>query len=131
VRIKNSHRVPAFTAADGCQIREIIHPSGDGTSPALSLAQAEVAPGRATRAHRLDRLEIYYILSGEGRMNVGGESAVVGPGLAVYIPAGERQFIENIGPTPLVFLCICQPAYDPAGDQALGDKDRAPEEHGA
>lgn len=128
--IKDSRLVPAFISKDNCAIRELIHPARDGASPGLSLAQAEVAPGRATRAHCLDRLEIYYILSGQGLMRVGDESAAVGPGQAVYIPAGERQFIENIGPAPLIFLCICHPAYDPAGDQALGGEGRTPEGDG-
>lgn len=119
VLIKDARLIPAFDSADGCAIQEIVHPGNDGTSQAVSLARAEVAPGRSTRPHRLDRLEIYFILSGRGRMHVGDETAEVSPDQAVYIPAGEPQFIENIGLAPLVFLCICQPAYDPAGDHVL------------
>jgi mannose-6-phosphate isomerase-like protein (cupin superfamily) len=114
--IKDSNQLAAFSASDGCLIREVIHPRADGTDPGLSLARATVAPGRATRPHRLDMVEVYYLVAGRGRMVIDGLSREVGPGQAIYIPAGAVQFIENIGPDELDFLCFCAPAYDPAAD---------------
>ena len=116
--IRDAARLESFTALDGCSIREIINPDRDQTDPGLSLALAEVAPGRATRPHRLSFLEVYYILEGQGLMHVDEEASPVGPGQAVYIPAGQSQWIENTGGLPLKFLCICHPGYKPEGDEA-------------
>jgi mannose-6-phosphate isomerase-like protein (cupin superfamily) len=114
--VQDSNRLSAFPAADGCLIREVIHPRRDGTAPGVSLARAAVAPGRTTRPHRLDMVEIYYLLAGRGRMVIDGRAREVTPGQAVYIPPGAVQSIENIGSEDLDFLCVCAPAYDPAGD---------------
>ncbi len=114
--VKDQARCPAFSSKDGCTIREIIHPANDPVGPGVSLALAEVPPGGATIRHRLGSVEIYYILAGRGLMRVDDESAEVGRGQAVHIPAGAVQWIENLGPEPLRFLCVCQPAYRPEGD---------------
>jgi mannose-6-phosphate isomerase-like protein (cupin superfamily) len=116
VLVFDSNLLTAFEAADGCLIREVIHPRRDGTTPGVSLARAELPPGRATRPHCLDMVEIYYLLAGRGRMVIDGRAREVSPGQAIYIPAGAVQYIENTGPDNLDFLCVCAPAYDPAGD---------------
>jgi len=117
--IRNANRLPAFTAVDECRIVEILNPERDGSDPNLSLAQAEVKPGGETVPHVLAFTEIYHVLSGQGRMHLGRESAPVGPGDTVYIPSGTEQWIENSGPEPLKFLCICHPAYDRDGDRRV------------
>ena len=111
--IKDANRIQAFSAVDGCRIKEIIHPKNDRISENISLALAEVAPGKATRPHKLIMLEIYYILEGKGLMHIGEETAEVHSGQAVYIPPLEIQYIENLDPEPLRFLCICHPEYTP------------------
>jgi len=119
VLIKDVNRLEAFATKDGCLIKEIIHPKNDHTSPGLSLAQAELEPGKATLPHRLDGLEVYFIMQGKGLMHVGEESAEVKPGQAIYMPPDKIQFIQNTGPDPLIFLCVCHPGYDPDRDEVI------------
>lgn len=114
--IKTSDDIPLFEAADGCLVAEVIHPRNDGTTPRVSLARATVRPGRSTRPHRLDMVEIYYVLEGRGLMFIDGESREVEAGQAVYIPVGAVQHIKNTGSGGLSFLCVCAPAYDRAKD---------------
>ena len=77
-----------------------------------SLAHARLGPGEASRPHRLKTSsEVYFILEGRGRMEIDGESAKVGPGMAIYIPPGSTQHIENRGDGPLAFLCIVHPSW--------------------
>lgn len=121
--IKDVGGLDFFTSKDGCRIKEVIHPASDGTDPGLSLAYAELEPGRSTRPHRLGFLEIYYILEGQCRMRAGDETAEVGPGQAVYIPAGQTQSIKNTGPGTLGFLCLCHPGYDPKEDEVVQRQD--------
>lgn len=114
--LKQAGSLALFTASDGCQLAEIIHPQNDQTDPGLSLARAQVAPDQATSPHVLDFIEVYYILSGRGVMHLDQEERQVGPDDCVYVPPGSRQWIHNTSRQPLVFLCLCHPAYDPAGD---------------
>ncbi|BCR66920.1 cupin domain-containing protein [Mycobacterium tuberculosis] len=65
--------------------------------------------------------EIYFVLSGRGLVSVGDESGEVGPGDAVWIPAGVPQKIRALGSVPLTFLCACGPAYLPERDQRMGE----------
>jgi mannose-6-phosphate isomerase-like protein (cupin superfamily) len=97
---------------EGCHINELSNTPDDG---AVSIAQARVAPGVATRWHRLrGTVERYVILSGRGRVEVGEmEAEEVGAGAVVVIPSLCRQRITNIGSEDLVFLAICSPRFQP------------------
>ncbi len=100
-------------AGDSSRLREILHPDKGPFSIRYSLARAVVKAGGKTVPHRLAGSEVYYILAGRGVMHIGGETAGVGPGQAVYIPPGAVQFIENAGTEDLVFLCLVDPAWRP------------------
>ncbi len=113
---KQADQLPTFVASDGCVLAEVIHPSNDQTSPGVSLSRATLPPGGATKPHRLDFLEIYYVLRGRGLMHVEHESQAVGPESCVYLPPGEAQWLENTGNEELVFLCVCHPAWRAEGD---------------
>jgi mannose-6-phosphate isomerase-like protein (cupin superfamily) len=112
MRIRRLTDCPEITAGDLTRLRELLHPCRDYPFEGrYSLAHAIVAPGWKSRRHRLKTDEVYYILSGRGRMHVDEESAEVGPGDALEIPPGSVQWIENIGPDELSFLCIVDPAW--------------------
>lgn len=117
--IKHTADCNEFTANDGCGIREVLHPRNDGIDMPLSLAVARVAPGKQSYAHYLEQVEVYYILEGRGLMHIDDETAEVGPGDAVYIPARASQWIENLGDDELVFVAACVPPWSEAGDVRL------------
>lgn len=100
-----------FETVDGSLIRELFGPA---TTPAAnqSLAEAELAPGQATRRHYHRRAEeIYYITCGHGYMEIDGTERDVGPGDAILIPPGAWHTIRVVGDGPLRLLCCCAPAY--------------------
>jgi len=68
--VRNLKDLNPFIALDGSTIREIVHPSNT-PSVNQSLAEARIEQGNATsnHIHRLTE-EIYYILSGKGRMHL-------------------------------------------------------------
>lgn len=109
----NRDAVPAFTTKDGSTIREILAPrNAPETIRHQSLAEATLAPGAATEPHyHLITEEIYYILRGTGRMQIGNHYRIVGPGDGIAIPPGAPHTIRNTGSDDLVFLCCCAPAY--------------------
>ncbi|MEM6771362.1 MAG: cupin domain-containing protein [Bacteroidota bacterium] len=103
---------PEFYTSEGCHISEVIN---QADHPDVSLATARVAPGITTRWHTVEAHEIYYLLSGQGRAEVGDEAYAVSPGQAVSIPQGVRQRITNTGSEDLVFLCVCTPRFRQEG----------------
>ena len=100
---------PEFPTDERCSITEVLNLS---ESPEASLALARVAPGVTTRLHAVRGIvERYIVLSGEGFVEVGGETAKVGPGDRVLIPAGVPQRITNTGAGDLAFYCLCTPRF--------------------
>lgn len=115
---------PDATAPDGAEIRVLIdRPQG---ATRLSLAEASVKPGERTAcvSHRTIE-EIWYIVRGTGvfhRLSLDGgeEQAVkVAPGDALLVPTGYRFWVENTGPTDLVFLCCDTPPWPGAGEARI------------
>lgn len=116
--IHNIDRVPAFTTKDGSEIRELLA-HRNSVIRKQSLAEARLPPGKQTTPHYHPVTEeIYYILQGRGRMQIGDEVREVIPGDAIAIPPGAIHTIQNTGDEMLVFLCCCAPAYED-GDTVL------------
>lgn len=110
--IQNIDNVPAFTAKDGSEIRELLA-HRNSTIRNQSLAEARLPMGASTRPHYHPQTEeIYYILEGEGEMRIGDSSTHVRPGDAIAIMPGAMHQICNSGSRTLKFLCCCAPAYE-------------------
>jgi mannose-6-phosphate isomerase-like protein (cupin superfamily) len=103
-----SAQIP-FTTKDGSTIRSIL----DRTNAPVekqSLAEAQVPAGGATQRHYHKRSEeFYFILEGNGEIELDGEGRPVGPGDAILIPAGVWHTIR--AERALRFLCCCAPPY--------------------
>ena len=100
-----------------CHIIEVLNTAAVAD---VSVARARVEPGVTTAWHRVKVDELYYVLSGSGRMEMEGENpAEIGPGDIARIPAGRAQRIANSGREELVFLCICTSRFREAGYTSL------------
>lgn len=77
-------------------------------SDSLTLGVLEIDAGasRDLPVHRHEQVEVYYILSGEGTVTVGGSEEAVRAGSAVYIPANERHGVNNTGVGALRILYV-------------------------
>jgi mannose-6-phosphate isomerase-like protein (cupin superfamily) len=112
--LKNLYDCPQIIANDLTELRELFHPDHDGWPVGYSLAHAVIPVGRRSIRHHLEGAsEVYYILSGTGRMHIDAEERDVRAGDALLIPAGAVQFLENTGVQDLVFLAIVEPAWQP------------------
>jgi mannose-6-phosphate isomerase-like protein (cupin superfamily) len=110
--IQNLNRVQAFITKDGSEIRELLA-HRNSCIHNQTLAEARLHAGATTSPHRhVKTEEIYYILEGRGLMQIGDESADVGPGDAIAIPPGAIHQITNVGDGVLRFLCCCAPGYE-------------------
>lgn len=114
---KSTQNVPQFIAGDKTLIRELLHPKNDGLNLDFSLAHATVEVGKASIPHILQKsTETYYILQGEGRVFIDDKEQDMQVGDLVFIPAGAKQYIENIGSIALIFLCIVSPPWKKADE---------------
>jgi mannose-6-phosphate isomerase-like protein (cupin superfamily) len=110
--IVNRSATTPFITKDGSEIRELLAYRNSSIRN-QSLAEATIAAGAATQEHyHPNSEEIYYILSGSGRMKIDGDLRDVGPLDAIAIPPGAHHKIWNTGRNPLVLLCCCAPAYE-------------------
>jgi mannose-6-phosphate isomerase-like protein (cupin superfamily) len=117
--IKKLKDCPQFIAGDGSILRELLHADKGEFAFRYSLAHAIVKADLKTIPHKLKTSEVYYIISGSGRMFINDESQDVGPGCAIDIPPGAKQYIENTGDTDLEFICIVDPAWRLEDEEVL------------
>jgi len=107
--IQNLSSQKPFTTKDGSQIRSIL----DRTNAPVenqSLAEARIPAGGATQRHYHKRSEeLYFLLAGEGVMEINGTTQAVKPGDAILIPPGAWHQITAT--SDLEFLCCCAPPY--------------------
>jgi mannose-6-phosphate isomerase-like protein (cupin superfamily) len=101
----------SFVTADGSTIRELFGlPTGGVENQ--SLAEATLSPGQATQRHyHRASEEIYFVLDGDGEMELDGVRRRVGAGDAIAIPPGAWHQLRAEGERPLRILCCCAPPY--------------------
>ena len=99
-----------FLTEERCHIVELLNNPNDRSS---SIARARVEPDITTAWHRLkDTAEMYYILEGQGLMEVGEDyTQEVSKGDIIKIPENTPQRITNTGVEDLLILCFCVPAF--------------------
>ena len=73
------------------------------------LAIARLERGKKIEPHRDPMEEIYFILSGEGEMQVDEEARQVGPGDAIWIPLGAEHALTSSEREDCVILVVASP----------------------
>jgi mannose-6-phosphate isomerase-like protein (cupin superfamily) len=113
--IKDQKDCTYFQAGDRSLLCELFHPEREAIpfQMGFSLARAIVNPGQITQNHKLKTSsEVFYILQGEGVIQIENEEKAVFPGQVIYIPPDARQCIRNTGTADLIFLCLVSPPWD-------------------
>ncbi len=111
MEIRSRAEAVPFTTKDGSTIRSLLDRSNAPVAN-QSLAEAELPPACETdRHHHRESEEFYYVLEGDGEMEVDGERRALASGDAVLIPPGAWHQIRTTGEAPLRFLCCCAPPY--------------------
>ncbi|MFC1867507.1 cupin domain-containing protein [Thermodesulfobacteriota bacterium] len=75
------------------------------------LASATLDSGKTIESHIDPMEEIYFIMRGEGEMTVDEEARHVGPGDAIWIPAGSPHALINSGDEQCLILVVTSPAW--------------------
>jgi len=100
-----------YVTKDGSLVKELMHPAKHGNRN-LSIAEAVIEQGRATKAH-VHRVteEIYHVVRGTGTMTLGLDRFAISPGDTICILPNTIHSVRNTGQEPLVILCCCAPPY--------------------
>jgi mannose-6-phosphate isomerase-like protein (cupin superfamily) len=77
--------------------------------PALSAGVYVLEPGAVDAQHPHSQDEIYYVISGRGRFQVGSEQKDARPGTVLYVPARVAHRFHEIAER-LVLLVVFAPA---------------------
>jgi mannose-6-phosphate isomerase-like protein (cupin superfamily) len=77
-----------------------------GKVPNLELVfrKRVLKPGAAIGYHKQAEDEIYYVLSGRGRMTLDGQDYDVGPGTAILTRTGSSHGLKQVGTEDLVII---------------------------
>lgn len=94
-------------------IRMLVTPENMG-SKNMSVDTSSVDPGFTSNAHsHEDQEEIFYCLSGRGRIMVDDEEMPLEPGVAVYVPPKSIHQLINDGDEILKVLSAVSPPFIP------------------
>ena len=75
------------------------------------MGQVTIYPGGQVPAHDHVQEEVYYVLQGDGEIEIEGEVKAIREGEAVYVPSGSKHNLRNPGKKDMTFLFV----YSPAG----------------
>ena len=107
---KTAAAAPDATAPDGSQVR-LLCATERGSTALFTLPGGAVA--RAVMHRTVD--EIWYVLSGEGRLwrEFGGREEIIAlaAGISATIPVGTRFQFRNDGASPLHILGVTMPPW--------------------
>jgi mannose-6-phosphate isomerase-like protein (cupin superfamily) len=87
---------------------------------ALEQAVLECSPGRTDPIRVRGAEETLFVLSGRGRIHVGGESHALEPEVGVSIPAEAEFALENPGQETLRLVAVRIPVTEEGGGRAAG-----------
>lgn len=104
--VRRSDDVPAEPVEAGTgTTRQVL--IGPDEAPNFALRRFVMEPGGGMPPHTNAVEHEQYVLRGRARIGIGDEVVEVGPGDAVYIPAGTPHWYEaEDGEEPFEFLCV-------------------------
>ncbi len=109
--IKKLQEIDVIDGVEGTKIRQVFHPHNTLNGVRYSLSHSSLESGKKSKLHKMKTSEIYYILDGEGIIQIDDDTFKVSKDQAIYIPPHSKQCIENTGRDEMKFLCIVDPAW--------------------
>lgn len=96
-------------------LKVLLSPALQPELKALALGLSILPPGGKSDAHAHVEGEMFFVISGAGRIKTGDEEAPLTPGVAVWSPAGEPHQLINDGEETLkVLWVLCPPGREAA-----------------
>ena len=117
--IKKLQDIDVIDGGEGTKIRQVFHPHNTLNGVRYSLSHSSLESGKKSKLHKMKTSEIYYILEGEGILQIDDDAFKVSKDQAIYIPPHSKQCLENTGKEELKFLCIVDPAWKQEDETVL------------
>ncbi len=95
----------------GRHTRVLVGDKAPLTAKGFCMGQVTIFPGGQVPAHDHVQEEVYYVIAGQGEIEIDGETQAVREGEAVYVPSGKMHNLRNPGTRDMTFIFI----YSPAG----------------
>ncbi|HTU97802.1 MAG TPA: cupin domain-containing protein [Solirubrobacteraceae bacterium] len=112
VTVVNAPEVEPFTSPSGLNVRVTLGRRTD--FEVLQQAVLECGPGqRVVIEVPGDSEETLFVLEGEGRIHLRGETHELRPDTGVYLPPGSTPELENTGDTPVRLVAVRVPDPSP------------------
>ncbi|MBV6760253.1 cupin domain-containing protein [Rhodococcus opacus] len=81
-----------------------------GYAAKIQFNQSSYEPGSYVELHKHEEAEeIFYVISGRGRAQIGDEQVTLEPGHFMWVPPKTAHGITNTGTEPLKFLIFAYP----------------------
>ena len=101
-----------FEAPYARTIKHLAAPWTLGTTK-LWVGVSKVDPGNTSNPHTHDDAEeIFYVISGHGRIRVGEEEEAIGPGSCIFVPVGNEHQLINTGDETLKVVAATAPPFE-------------------
>ena len=98
-------------AQDGASVYELLSPQ-ERQMLGMSLAMGELPPHKKAILHyHILSQELYYVISGTGRITLDDKTADIKQGSVIVVPRYTVHGLENNSSRPLHVLCLAAPAY--------------------
>jgi len=92
---------------------------GEQTNGVLTALENSIAPGEGPPLHvHAEEDEAWYVLEGELRFSLDGESAAAPAGSFVFVPRGSPHCFQNVGDGPARILVL----FTPSGMERFFDR---------
>lgn len=78
----------------------------------LTTTLVEIEPHGKQRIHQHELEQVYFIITGIGKMTVGNEHQIVNSEDCIFIPSNELHGIENIGEVKLRYFSAAAPSFN-------------------
>ena len=100
-----------FAALDGAVVEEL-NSKEEREALGLSFALGTLTKERKGKIHHHNiSEEIYYVISGEGKIHLDGFRGEIKKDTLIFIPKTIKHGLENTGDKDLEILCIANPPY--------------------
>lgn len=107
---KNIFDIEGMTLPAGRNTKVFVGPQSEITAEQFVQGYVTIFPGGGIPAHDHGNEETYTILSGEGTMEVDGESKQVVAGDCVYVTSGQKHSLINTGSENMIMMFVYSPA---------------------
>ena len=92
-------------------LKVLLSPSLQDVAQGLAMGMVMLPPGQTSPPHSHEReQEVWYVVSGKGRIRIGREEAELRPDTIVVSPPGVKHQLTNDGPEELKAIWLFTPA---------------------